>query len=116
MYPGRGADLLLQDTADLWRVSVWMRPPFLRTEHSCCLDVRGQLIAEFGNQLRMLSLENSLPVDLQTTRQYEGDFVLLTTCSVILCRKINTSSASFRKNLENAERSEQVCRGHLPDP
>lgn len=30
------------DTADLWRVTVWERLPFLRTEHSCCLDVRGQ--------------------------------------------------------------------------
>lgn len=37
----RGVDFLLQNTADLWRVTVWVRLPFSRTEHSCCLDIRG---------------------------------------------------------------------------
>lgn len=36
-----GVDFLLQDTADLWRVTVWVRLLFNRTKHSCCLDVRG---------------------------------------------------------------------------
>jgi hypothetical protein len=51
--PAVGRTRPLQDTADLWRVSVWERLPFLRTEHSCCLDVRGQLVPEFSNPLRM---------------------------------------------------------------
>lgn len=50
-----GVDFLLQDTADLWRVTVWVRLPFSRTEHSCCLDVRGQLITVFGSQLAILT-------------------------------------------------------------
>lgn len=40
---GHGVDFLRQDAADLWRVTVWVRLPFSRTEHSCCLDVRGSL-------------------------------------------------------------------------
>lgn len=50
-----GVDFLLQDTADLWRGTVWVRLPFSRTEHSCCLDVRGQLITVFGSQLGILT-------------------------------------------------------------
>lgn len=37
----RGGDFLLQDTSDLWRGTVRVRLPFSRTEHSCCLDIRG---------------------------------------------------------------------------
>lgn len=68
-----GVDFLLQDTADLWRVTVWVRLPFKRTEHSCCLDIRGSLITVFGSQFGMLnSLENSLASRFKEGR-HEGN-------------------------------------------
>lgn len=73
---GHGVDFLRQDTADLWRVTVWVRLPFLGTEHSCCLDVRGW----FNNSVwqsawDVSSLENSLLLGLRKAGM-KGIFVL----------------------------------------
>lgn len=71
-----GVDFLLQDAADLWRVTVWVRLLFNRTKHSCCLDVRGKLITMFGSQLGMLTVwKNSLLLGLRKAG-VKGIFVL----------------------------------------
>lgn len=71
-----GVDFLWQDTADLWRITVWVRLPFSRTEHSCCLDVRGYFNnCVWQSAWDVSSLENSLLLGLRQARM-KGIFVL----------------------------------------